>query len=189
MSPSTCYCHCCCLRWPQSQPAGARRARRSGGRCFCRRCPRRAALRRRRARCGRITTRTRPVLFRIDPTGRVDAGRRHRRGAWSTGRTSPPARCGGAECLYIADIGDNRAVATSASRSTRSRFRRRAARRPRPADAFHATYPDAPHDAEALLRDTARRPSSSRRTFRRACIGFSLRYGRVKQARSRWFGR
>ena len=60
--------------------------------------------------------------------------------------------CGTASCLHIADIGDNDA----------SRDRVTIYRLPEPegasgsaaaTDSFHATYPDGPHDAEALLID------------------------------------
>lgn len=58
--------------------------------------------------------------------------------------------CPQGSCLYVADIGDNRAV----------RGRITVYRVPEPApsdqvsrraDAFHATYPDGPHDAEAIF--------------------------------------
>ena len=58
--------------------------------------------------------------------------------------------CGTDSCIYVADIGDNRA---GRSRVTLYRL-------PEPeaasgtaavADVFHATYPDGSHDAEALL--------------------------------------
>ena len=70
-----------------------------------------------------------PVLFRIDSDRRVTP-------VVVTGAAVidwediAAGSCGGAECLYIADIGDNRRR-DSALRSTRSRFRRRAARPPR----------------------------------------------------------
>jgi hypothetical protein len=90
-----------------------------------------------------------PVLFRIDPDRRVTP-------VVVTGATVVDwediaiGSCSGADCLYIADIGDNRlsrqritiyqvAIPPPGSASTA------------PAHAFHATYPDAPHDAEALL--------------------------------------
>ena len=58
-------------------------------------------------------------------------------------------RCGSADCLYIADIGDNR---ESRDRITIYRVPEPAAGSGStlPADAFHLTYPDRPHDAEAL---------------------------------------
>src|SRR5687768_13916339 len=90
-----------------------------------------------------------PVLFAVDPTGRP-AGRITLSGAsvedWEAMASGP---CGKSSCLFVGDIGDNEA------------------RRPRitiyrvvepsqangsvKAEAFHATYPDGPHDAEALL--------------------------------------
>lgn len=90
-----------------------------------------------------------PVLYRLDGAGRatpvtvVGADVRD----WED-LASAPCRTG--TCLYIADIGDNRAardritiyevpVPEPGSTSTK------------PASAFHARYPDRPHDAEALL--------------------------------------
>ena len=59
-------------------------------------------------------------------------------------------RCGATDCLYIADIGDNR---TSRDRVTIYRVPEPAAgsASTMPADAFHLTYPDHPHDAEAFV--------------------------------------
>lgn len=60
------------------------------------------------------------------------------------------ARCASGDCLYIADIGDNRRV----------RRQVQIYRLPEPAagdantaspDVFNATYPDGPHDAEAMF--------------------------------------
>ena len=90
-----------------------------------------------------------PVLFRVDPDGQISS-------VAVSGATNvdwediAAGRCGDAECLYIADVGDNRTVRqritiyqvdvpTRGSASTAS------------ARAFHASYPDSPHDAEALL--------------------------------------
>jgi hypothetical protein len=65
-------------------------------------------------------------------------------------------RCAAGSCVYLADIGDNRA----------NRARITVYRIPEPlssdsasapADAIHATYPDGPHDAEALFVDPAGR--------------------------------
>jgi hypothetical protein len=93
-----------------------------------------------------------PVLFRIDPGGRVTpvtvAGAQVV--DWED---IAAGSCRGAECLYIADIGDNRAsreritiyqVAMPPPGGTSTK----------PAEAFHASYSDAPHDAEALLITT-----------------------------------
>ncbi len=59
-------------------------------------------------------------------------------------------RCGATDCLYIADIGDNR---TARDRITIYRVPEPAAgsTSTMPADAFHLTYPDEPHDAEAFV--------------------------------------
>ena len=68
----------------------------------------------------------------------------------TTGKNLSIARCGAIDCLYIADIGDN----------LRSRKRITIYRVPepeagsattQPADEFYLTYPDGPHDAEALV--------------------------------------
>jgi ADP-ribose pyrophosphatase YjhB (NUDIX family) len=58
--------------------------------------------------------------------------------------------CAGGSCLYLADIGDN---AASRAGTTVYRVPEPAPTdgQTRPADAFHATYPDGPHDAEALF--------------------------------------
>jgi len=90
-----------------------------------------------------------PVLFRIDPDRRVTPLVVTGAGAidWED---IAAGSCSGAECLYIADIGDNRlsrqrvtiyqvAIPPPGSTATAA------------AHAFHATYPDGPHDAEALL--------------------------------------
>jgi hypothetical protein len=91
-----------------------------------------------------------PVLFALDARGAV-SGRLEVTGAavddWEAIAVGP---CGAGSCLYIGDIGDNDA----------SRQRVTVYRLPEPdtasgtaavADVFHATYPDGPHDAEALL--------------------------------------
>jgi hypothetical protein len=91
-----------------------------------------------------------PVLFAMDARGRV-TGRLEVTGAtvedWEAIAVGP---CGTGSCLYLGDIGDNNA----------RRQRVTVYRLPEPdaatgtapvADVFHATYPDGPHDAEALL--------------------------------------
>ena len=90
-----------------------------------------------------------PVLYRLDASARatavVVAGATVR--DWEDLAT---AACGAGDCLYIADIGDNREsrehvtiyevpVPSPGSTSTK------------PAVAIHVRYPDHPHDAEALL--------------------------------------
>lgn len=90
-----------------------------------------------------------PVLFRFDGAGRATliavTGADVR--DWED---IAIAKCPVGECLYIADIGDNRG----------SRKQITIYRAPEPAlgsaaavavEAFHATYPDYPHDAEALV--------------------------------------
>jgi hypothetical protein len=97
-----------------------------------------------------------PILFRVDANGRVTpvtvAGAEVRdwedvASAWCPTTTKGVT---GETCLYIADIGDNRGsrqsitiyqvpVPAPGMASTKT------------AEAYHATYPDHPHDAEALL--------------------------------------
>jgi hypothetical protein len=97
-----------------------------------------------------------PVLFRVDSGGRVTAvtvaGAEVRDWEDVASASCPASTKGtaGETCLYIADIGDNRGsrqritiyqvvVPPPGTTSTK------------PAEAYHATYPDHPHDAEALL--------------------------------------
>lgn len=91
-----------------------------------------------------------PVLFAIDTTGRL-VGRVEVSGAslvdWEDLAAAP---CDGGQCLYIADIGDNRRArsaitvyvipepAADAGRSESAR-------------AIHARYPDGAQDAEAIF--------------------------------------
>lgn len=90
------------------------------------------------------------MLFALDARGSV-AGRVQVSGArvedWEAIAVGP---CGSGSCIYVADIGDNEA----------GRNRITIYRVPEPQsatgsaaveDVFHATYPDGPHDAEALL--------------------------------------
>jgi len=60
------------------------------------------------------------------------------------------AQCDGRACLYIADIGDNKSVRKEI---TVYRIPEPAVgdKETAPAETFTATYPDGPHDAEALL--------------------------------------
>jgi hypothetical protein len=91
-----------------------------------------------------------PVVFALDARGTV-TGQVRVTGAtvedWEAIAVGP---CGSGSCLYIGDIGDNEA----------ERRRITVYRLPEPdaaggtaavADVFHATYPDGPQDAEALL--------------------------------------
>jgi hypothetical protein len=97
-----------------------------------------------------------PVLFRVDSGGGVTpvavAGAEVRDWEDVASATCPASAKGttGETCLYIADIGDNRGsrqritiyqvpVPAPGTTSTKT------------AEAYHATYPDHPHDAEALL--------------------------------------
>jgi hypothetical protein len=90
-----------------------------------------------------------PVLFAIDANGKA-AGRITLSGAsvedWEAIAAGP---CGKASCLYVGDIGDNEA---KRSRITIYRVAEPAQLNGSvKAEAFHAAYPDGPHDAEALL--------------------------------------
>jgi hypothetical protein len=90
-----------------------------------------------------------PYLFAIDDDGRLAGRVRVDRATMVDWEDIAVAPCGGAACIYIADIGDNdedrpyitiyrmREPAGAASAVT--------------AEAFHARYPDAPKDAEALF--------------------------------------
>jgi hypothetical protein len=97
-----------------------------------------------------------PVLFRVDSGGRVTpvtvAGAEVRDWEDVASASCPASTKGtpGETCLYIADIGDNSGsrqritiyqVPVPAPGTTSTKI----------AEAFHATYPDHPHDAEALL--------------------------------------
>ena len=90
-----------------------------------------------------------PVLFRVDPDGQLSS-------VAVSGATSvdwediAAGRCGDAECLYIADIGDNRSVRQRIT-IYQVDVPPRGSGSTAPARAFHASYPDSPHDAEALL--------------------------------------
>ena len=90
-----------------------------------------------------------PVVFRIDRSGVRDQVRIPKATVIDWEDISA-ARCPDGDCLYIADIGDNR----------RTRRNVTIYRVPEPdptvmetaaADAFIAVYPDGPHDAEALF--------------------------------------
>ena len=97
-----------------------------------------------------------PVLFRMESGGRVTpvavAGAEVRDWEDVASASCPASTTGSTDeaCLYIADIGDNRGsrqritiyqvpVPAPGTTSTQT------------AQAYHATYPDHPHDAEALL--------------------------------------
>ena len=90
------------------------------------------------------------VVFALDAQGAV-AGRVRITGAavddWEAIAVGP---CGATSCLYIGDIGDN-----NATRRTITLYRlpepEAASGTAAVADVFHGTYPDGPHDAEALL--------------------------------------
>jgi hypothetical protein len=90
------------------------------------------------------------VLFALDTNGRV-AGRLQLDGAavddWEAVAVGP---CPSGSCIYVGDVGDNDAERT---RITVYRLAEPAdvTGSASVTDAFHATYPDGAHDAEALL--------------------------------------
>jgi hypothetical protein len=90
-----------------------------------------------------------PVIFAIDANGKP-AGRLTIGGArvedWEAIASGP---CSSGRCLYVADIGDN-----DAKRQSITIYRVAEPAKPggsANAEAFHASYPDGAHDAEALL--------------------------------------
>lgn len=90
-----------------------------------------------------------PVLIAVDARGKL-AGRLTVNGArvedWEA---ITSGRCGNGSCLYVGDIGDNEA---SRKQITIYRIAEPAQASGSVASvAFHATYPDGAHDAEALL--------------------------------------
>jgi hypothetical protein len=90
-----------------------------------------------------------PVLIAVDGSGQ-QVGQLALTGArvedWEAVATGA---CGKGRCLFVGDIGDN-----DASRKQITVYRVAEPEKPGgsvTAEAFHATYPDGPHDAEALL--------------------------------------
>ena len=90
-----------------------------------------------------------PELFELDGNGHV-VTRLRVEGAtvldWEAIATGP---CAGASCIFIGDIGDNEASRNRITvyRAAEPETGERSVR----AVAFHATYPDGAHDAEALF--------------------------------------
>jgi hypothetical protein len=91
-----------------------------------------------------------PILFGLDSQGKVKARIRVANAEVEDWEDIAAGPCPAGSCLYIADIGDNRGM----------RKRITVYRVPEPglgdastapAEAFHATYLDGPHDAEALF--------------------------------------
>jgi hypothetical protein len=91
-----------------------------------------------------------PILFALDERGSVTGQLRIAGATVEDWEAVAAGRCETGSCLYIGDIGDNdakrdriivyRVPEPDAGADTSA-----------PAEAFHATYPDGPHDAEALL--------------------------------------
>ena len=75
--------------------------------------------------------------------------------AAAAGRHRCPRRRRGRSCLYIGDIGDNKAVAATTSRSSGSASPTcpTPPTEPVPADKWRYTYPDGAQDAEAIMVD------------------------------------
>jgi hypothetical protein len=91
-----------------------------------------------------------PVLFGLDWQGKIKARIRVTNAEMEDWEDTAAGPCPAGSCLYLADIGDNR--------GTRKRITVYRVPEPglgdastAPAEAFHATYPDGPHDAEALF--------------------------------------
>ncbi len=91
-----------------------------------------------------------PTLVAFDTDGKVKGRVRVSGAAVTDWEDISAGACGAKRCLYIADIGDNRT-----SRNAVTVYR---VPEPSPADAstdaaetFVATYPDGPHDAEAVF--------------------------------------
>ena len=91
-----------------------------------------------------------PILFALDAQGAVTGRVRVSGAGVEDWEAIAVGQCGREACIYVADIGDNEAA----------RNRITIYRLPEPqngsgsaavADTYHATYPDGPHDAEALL--------------------------------------
>jgi hypothetical protein len=93
---------------------------------------------------------SRPVLFAIDVLGQTK-GQVAVTGApvqdWEDLSIGP---CDGKSCLFIGDIGDNRGTREHIS-VYRVAEPSPTDKATAPAEAFHATYPDGPQDAEALF--------------------------------------
>jgi hypothetical protein len=91
-----------------------------------------------------------PILFALDERGSVTAQLRIAGATVEDWEAVASARCQTSSCLYIGDIGDN-----NANRDHITVYRvpepDASAETSAPAEAFHATYPDGPHDAETLL--------------------------------------
>lgn len=91
-----------------------------------------------------------PVLFALDEKGTVTGHLRISGAQVEDWEAVASARCEAGSCLYIGDIGDN-----DAKRDHVTVYRvpepDASANISASAEAFHATYPDGPHDAETLL--------------------------------------
>lgn len=94
-----------------------------------------------------------PTLFLADSTGRIRDTVRIERISNTDWEALSAGPCGKAWCLYIGDIGDNRAVRPSVTlfrviEPSQAQLRRGTARI---VDSLVVRYPDGPRDAEALV--------------------------------------
>jgi len=91
-----------------------------------------------------------PVLFALDSNGRVAGRLRISGAAVDDWEAIAVGQCPAGSCIYVGDVGDNEA---ERKRITVYRVTEPAdpAGTATVTDVFHATYPDGPHDAEALL--------------------------------------
>jgi hypothetical protein len=90
-----------------------------------------------------------PVVFGIDRSG-VRSQVRIPKATVTDWEDISAARCPSGDCLYIADIGDNRRIRRNVTIYRVAEPRPDASETSAP-DAFTAAYPDGPHDAEALF--------------------------------------
>jgi hypothetical protein len=91
-----------------------------------------------------------PEIFALDVNGKMTGSVSVAGAALEDWEAMASGRCGSGTCLYIADIGDN-----SAERSEITIYRvpepAKTSGSTRVTGVFRASYPDGPHDAEALL--------------------------------------
>jgi hypothetical protein len=90
-----------------------------------------------------------PVLFGLDRSG-VRMQVRVPKATVTDWEDISAARCPSGDCLYIADIGDNRRIRRNVT-VYRVAEPGPAAAETSPPEIFTASYPDGPHDAEALF--------------------------------------
>ena len=91
-----------------------------------------------------------PLIFALDDKGAVTGRIRVTGAEVDDWEDIAVGRCPQGSCVYIADIGDNKG---KRDRITVYRFAEPSPKdeNTKPAEIFHATYPDGAHDAEALF--------------------------------------